>query len=77
MPQEFFKSRGVEVYSVSTDTHFPHKAWHLLPDKIGTIATRGGGDQTGTTAKQLNVMREGQGPADRATFRTDPRSVIR
>jgi len=21
---------GVEVYSVSTDTHFTHKAWHVL-----------------------------------------------
>ena len=23
------QSRGVEVFSVSTDTHFTHKAWHL------------------------------------------------
>ena len=25
---EEFKKLGVEVYSVSTDTHFTHKAWH-------------------------------------------------
>ena len=25
---EALKSLGVEVYSVSTDTHFVHKAWH-------------------------------------------------
>ncbi|MEF1226380.1 redoxin domain-containing protein, partial [Vibrio fortis] len=30
------QSRGVEVYSVSTDTHFSHKAWHDTSDKIGT-----------------------------------------
>ena len=23
-----FKDLGVEVYSMSTDTHFAHKAWH-------------------------------------------------
>ena len=26
---EELQSRDVEVYSVSTDTHFTHKAWHL------------------------------------------------
>ena len=30
-----FKSLGVEIYSVSTDTHFAHKAWH---DSSGTIS---------------------------------------
>ena len=25
---EEFKAAGCEVYSVSTDTHFVHKAWH-------------------------------------------------
>ena len=28
---------GVEVYSVSTDTHFTHKAWHDTSDAIGKI----------------------------------------
>ena len=27
----------VEVYSVSTDTHFVHKAWHDDSDVVGTI----------------------------------------
>ena len=31
------KSLGVEVYSVSTDTHFTHKAWHETSEKIGKI----------------------------------------
>ncbi len=26
---EQFKAMGVEVYSVSTDSHFVHKAWHF------------------------------------------------
>ena len=28
---------GVEVYSVSTDTHFTHKAWHDASDTIRKI----------------------------------------
>ena len=34
---ETLKSLGVEVYSVSTDTHFVHKAWHDDSDVVGTI----------------------------------------
>ena len=29
------KGLGVEVYSVSTDTHFTHKAWHDSSEAIG------------------------------------------
>jgi peroxiredoxin len=28
---------GVEVYSVSTDTHFTHKAWHDTSDTIRKV----------------------------------------
>ena len=31
------KELGVEVYSVSTDTHFTHKAWHDTSEAIGKI----------------------------------------
>ena len=31
---EQFKAIGCEVYSVSTDTHFVHKAWHDASDRI-------------------------------------------
>ena len=67
---------GVEVYSVSTDTHFSHKAWHDTSDKIGTIEYFMVGDQTGNITNNFNVMREGQGLADRATFLIDPEGVI-
>lgn len=70
------QSRGVEVYSVSTDTHFSHKAWHDTSDKIGTIEYFMVGDQTGNITNNFNVMREGQGLADRATFLIDPEGVI-
>ena len=34
---EFLKA-GCEVYSVSTDSHFVHKAWHDHSERIGKIA---------------------------------------
>ena len=34
---EEFKKIGVEIYSVSTDTHFSHKAWHDASDTIRKI----------------------------------------
>jgi peroxiredoxin (alkyl hydroperoxide reductase subunit C) len=35
-----FQKLGVEIYSVSTDTHFTHKAWHDTSDTIKKISTR-------------------------------------
>lgn len=32
-----FQKLGVEIYGVSTDTHFTHKAWHDTSDTIGKI----------------------------------------
>ena len=32
-----FQKIGVEVYAVSTDTHFTHKAWHDASDTIKKI----------------------------------------
>ena len=70
------QSRGVEVYSVSTDTHFVHKAWHDASETIAKIQYPMIGDPTGTITNNFGVMREGQGLADRATFLIDPNGVI-
>ena len=32
-----FKAMGVEIYSVSTDSHFVHKAWHDASESIRKI----------------------------------------
>ena len=71
-----FKKMGVEVYSVSTDTHFSHKAWHDTSDAIGKIRYTMIGDPTGTITRNFEVMRDGQGLADRGTFLIDPDGVI-
>jgi len=73
---EEFTKRGVEIYSVSTDTHFTHKAWHDSSDTIGKIQYTMIGDPTGDITRSFDVMREGQGLADRGTFIVDPDGVI-
>ncbi|HEU4515085.1 MAG TPA: redoxin domain-containing protein, partial [Nocardioidaceae bacterium] len=62
--------------SVSTDTHFTHKAWHETSDTIAKVQYPMVGDPTGTITNNFEVMREGQGLADRATFLVDPDGVI-
>ena len=71
-----FQKRGVEIYSVSTDTHFTHKAWHDASETIGKIEYTMIGDPTGEITRNFEVMREGQGLADRGTFVVDPDGII-
>jgi peroxiredoxin (alkyl hydroperoxide reductase subunit C) len=73
---EELRSLGVEVYSVSTDTHFVHKAWHAASDTIGKIRFPMLGDPTGTITRSFDNMREAEGVADRGTFLVDPDGVI-
>jgi NADH-dependent peroxiredoxin subunit C len=71
-----FERLGVEIYSVSTDTHFTHKAWHEASDTIGKIRYPMLGDPTGEITRNFDVMRDGQGLADRGTFVIDPDGVV-
>ena len=71
-----FQRLGVEVYSVSTDTHFTHKAWHSTSDTIGKIEYPMLGDATGQITRNFGMMREEQGLANRGTFLIDPDGVI-
>jgi len=67
---------GVEVYSVSTDTHFVHKAWHDASDTIRKIKYTMLGDPTWQISQNFDVLRPGEGLADRGTFIIDPQGVI-
>jgi peroxiredoxin (alkyl hydroperoxide reductase subunit C) len=71
-----FQRLGVEIYSVSTDTHFSHKAWHETSDTIGKIRFSMVGDPTNEISRNFDVLRDGQGLADRGTFVIDPDGVI-
>jgi len=70
------QSMGVEVFSVSTDTHFVHKAWHDRSETIGKIEYTMIGDPNGVITNNFEVMRPGVGLADRATFIVDPDGII-
>jgi peroxiredoxin len=71
-----FKKLGVEIYSVSTDTHFTHKAWHDSSESIRKIQYVMIGDPTGTISRNFGVMIEEAGMADRGTFVIDPQGKI-
>lgn len=74
---EELKKLGVEVYSVSTDTHFVHKAWHDTSPAIGKIKFPMLGDPTGVIARGFDVMIEEEGLALRGTFVVNPDGVIK
>ena len=67
---------GVEVFSVSTDTHFVHKAWHDASDTIRKIQYTMLGDPTWEISNNFEVLRPGEGLANRGTCIIDPQGVI-
>ena len=73
---EQLKALGVEVYSVSTDTHFTHKAWHDTSEAIKKITYIMIGDPSHTISRNFDVLIEQDGLADRGTFIIDPDGII-
>ena len=71
-----FQKLGVEIYAVSTDTHFTHKAWHDTSETIGKIQYPMIGDPTGALTRNFGVMIEEAGLAERGTFVMDPEGRI-
>ena len=71
------KGMGVEVYGVSTDTHFSHKAWHDTSDTIRKVNYPLVGDPTGAITRSFGVMIEEEGLALRGTFVINPDGVIK
>ena len=72
-----FQKLGVEIYSVSTDTHFTHKAWHDTSDTIKKVQYPLVGDPTGTITRNFEVMIEEEGLAYRGTFLINPEGQIK
>ncbi len=72
-----FQKAGVEIYSVSTDTHFTHKAWHDASDTIKKIKYPMVGDPTHAIAKNFDVLIEEAGLALRGTFVINPEGQIK
>jgi NADH-dependent peroxiredoxin subunit C len=68
---------GVEVYSVSTDTHFVHKAWHDASETIKKITYPMLADPTGTLSRAFGVHIEEEGLAYRGTFLVAPDGKVK
>ena len=67
---------GVNVYSISTDTHFVHKAWHDHSDAISKLQYTMIGDPSQTITRNFDVLDETSGLAQRGTFIVDPDGVV-
>lgn len=72
-----FQKLGVEIYGVSTDTHFAHKAWHDTSLAIGKVKYPLVGDPTATLARNFGVLIEEEGLALRGSFVIDPEGTIK
>lgn len=73
---EEFKKLGVKIYSVSTDTHFTHKAWHDHSDAVGKVQYPMIGDPTQQISRNFQVLIEADGLAERGTFVINPEGKI-
>ncbi len=71
-----FKEVGCEIYSVSTDSHFVHKAWHDASDRIKKIQYPMLADPTHALAKDFDVLIEADGMAERGSFIVNPEGKI-
>ncbi len=73
---EDFKNIGCEIYSVSCDTHFVHKAWHDASKTIQKIQYPMLADPTGILTRGFDVMIEEDGMAERGSFIVNPEGKI-
>lgn len=73
---EDFKQANAEIYSVSEDTEFVHKAWAEASDKIGKIKYHMLADPAGKLARMFDVLDEDAGQAYRGVFIVDPDGKI-
>lgn len=71
-----FVKAGAEVMSVSTDTHWVHKAWHDQSEAIKKIDFPMLADPTGDLSRAFGVYIENEGVALRGSFLIDPQGVI-
>ncbi|MBQ8143943.1 MAG: redoxin domain-containing protein, partial [Butyricicoccus sp.] len=71
-----FQAAGCEIFSVSTDTHFVHKAWHDASDRIKKIRYPMLADPTHAISKDFEVLIEADGMAERGSFIVNPEGRI-
>lgn len=72
-----FKKLGAEVFSISTDSVFSHKAWKDNSSAIKKINFPMLADPTGKLCRTLGTYIEPEGVSLRATFIIDPDGIIK
>ena len=71
-----FQAAGCEIYSVSTDSHFVHKAWHDSSERISKITYPMLADPTHALCRDFEVLIEADGMAERGSFIVNPEGTI-
>lgn len=71
-----FEQEGCQIFSVSEDTHFVHKAWADASDTIRELPFVMLADPAGALARQFGVLIEEEGQALRATFLLNPAGEV-
>ncbi|MBQ9238154.1 MAG: peroxiredoxin [Treponema sp.] len=71
-----FKKIGCELYAVSCDSHFVHKAWHDHSEKIAKLTYPMIADPTHVIADDFEVYIPSDGMAERGTFIINPECKI-
>lgn len=71
-----FQKLNCEIYAVSTDSHFVHKAWHDASERIKKITFPMLADPTHALARDFEVLIESDGMAERGTFIVNPEGKI-
>ena len=71
-----FKAAGCEIYSVSTDSHFVHKAWHDSSERIKKLQYPMLADPTHVISRDFDVLIEADGMAERGSFIVNPEGKI-
>ncbi|MEE3000621.1 MAG: alkyl hydroperoxide reductase subunit C [Pseudomonadota bacterium] len=74
---EEFQSLNVEIFAVSTDSHFCHKAWYDSSDTIRKIQYTMISDNTFEISRNFQILRENEGRSERGTFIVDPDGTIK
>jgi len=72
-----FKNENAEVFSISTDTNFVHKAWFDESETIKKIKFPMLADPTGNFCRALGTYIEDEGLSYRATVIVNPDGIIK
>ena len=71
-----FQEANCEIYAVSCDTHFAHKAWHDASENIKKLPYPMLADPTHKLADIFDVYIEEEGVAERGSFVVNPEGKI-